>query len=244
MYLIFTPHVARTCRVPHWPRWSLMPRPIMLGIVGDSGLREDHDHPRPRPRARRRPGHALLHRRLPPLRPQAARRAEHHAAPSRLQPPRHPRPAPRPPAERRRDHEAASTRTSTARSRAPDYFVPGRFVVTEGLHAFSNPELREMFDVRVYLDPPEELRRHWKVQRDCSRRGYTTDQVLARARPPRARLGGVHPAAAPPRRHRRLVPAGRRARTRSTSTASSRSATRCRTPTSPASSATARTASR
>ena len=62
-----------------------------------------------------------------------------------------------------------------------------------------------------------------------------------RARPPRARLGGVHPAAAPPRRHRRLVPAGRRARTRSTSTASSRCATRCRTPTSPASSATATT---
>ena len=33
--------------------------------------------------------------------------------------------------------------------------------------------------MRVYLDPPEELRRHWKVQRDCSRRGYTTDQVLS-----------------------------------------------------------------
>jgi len=33
--------------------------------------------------------------------------------------------------------------------------------------------------VRVYLAPPEELRRKWKVQRDCSRRGYTTDQVLA-----------------------------------------------------------------
>ena len=62
---------------------------------------------------------------------------------------------------------------------APDYFVPGRFVVTEGLLAFYNRELCEMFDVRVYLDPPEELRRQWKVQRDCSRRGYTTDQVLA-----------------------------------------------------------------
>jgi phosphoribulokinase len=47
------------------------------------------------------------------------------------------------------------------------------------LLAFYNRELYEMFDVRVYLDPPEELRRHWKVQRDCSRRGYTTDQVLA-----------------------------------------------------------------
>ena len=62
---------------------------------------------------------------------------------------------------------------------APDYFVAGRFLITEGLLAFSSPELREMFDVRVYLDPPEELRRHWKVQRDCSRRGYTTDQVLS-----------------------------------------------------------------
>ena len=32
--------------------------------------------------------------------------------------------------------------------------------------------------MRVFLAPPEELRRAWKVQRDCSRRGYTTDQVL------------------------------------------------------------------
>jgi phosphoribulokinase len=61
----------------------------------------------------------------------------------------------------------------------PDYFVPGRFVVTEGLLGFYNQPLCESFDVRVYLDPPEELRRHWKVQRDCSRRGYTTDQVLS-----------------------------------------------------------------
>jgi len=32
--------------------------------------------------------------------------------------------------------------------------------------------------VRVYLDPPESLRRKWKVDRDCAKRGYTTDQVL------------------------------------------------------------------
>jgi phosphoribulokinase len=62
---------------------------------------------------------------------------------------------------------------------APDYFIPGRFVVCEGLLGFHNEELCENFDVRIYLDPPEELRRHWKVQRDCSRRGYTTDQVLS-----------------------------------------------------------------
>src|SRR5581483_6623780 len=62
---------------------------------------------------------------------------------------------------------------------APEYLVPGRFLVAEGLLAFANRELCDMFDVRVFLDPPEVLRRHWKVQRDCSRRGYTTDEVLA-----------------------------------------------------------------
>ncbi len=61
----------------------------------------------------------------------------------------------------------------------PIHLRPARFVVTEGLLAYHTGELREMFDVRVYLNPPEELRRRWKVGRDCSRRGYTTDQVLA-----------------------------------------------------------------
>ncbi len=60
----------------------------------------------------------------------------------------------------------------------PAYVSPARFVVAEGLLGYHTPELRAMFDVRVYLDPPEELRRRWKVQRDCSRRGYTTNEVL------------------------------------------------------------------
>ena len=52
-------------------------------------------------------------------------------------------------------------------------------MVAEGLLVNHTPELREMFDIRVYLNPPEELRRRWKVARDCSRRGYSTDQVLS-----------------------------------------------------------------
>jgi phosphoribulokinase len=61
----------------------------------------------------------------------------------------------------------------------PLYVRPARFVVIEGLLGFHSAELRSTFDCKVFLDPPEDLRRQWKVIRDTTRRGYTTDQVLA-----------------------------------------------------------------
>jgi len=60
----------------------------------------------------------------------------------------------------------------------PEYVSPATFAIVEGLLALHTPAMRDVYDVRVYIDPPEDLRRRWKVQRDCSRRGYTTDQVL------------------------------------------------------------------
>jgi len=60
----------------------------------------------------------------------------------------------------------------------PVYVDPNAFTVVEGLLGYHTPEMRECYDVRVYLAPPEELRRKWKVSRDTSRRGYTTDKVL------------------------------------------------------------------
>jgi phosphoribulokinase len=61
---------------------------------------------------------------------------------------------------------------------APVYVKPAQFTVVEGLLGYHTQTLRDTFDVRVFLAPPEEIRRQWKVARDCSRRGYTTDQVL------------------------------------------------------------------
>jgi phosphoribulokinase len=61
----------------------------------------------------------------------------------------------------------------------PVYVSPKPFTVVEGLLGYHTEPMRECYDVRIYLAPPEELRRKWKVQRDCSRRGYTTNQVLA-----------------------------------------------------------------
>jgi phosphoribulokinase len=61
----------------------------------------------------------------------------------------------------------------------PVYVAPKTFTVVEGLLGYHTADMRDIYDVRVFLAPPEDLRRKWKVDRDCSRRGYTTDQVLA-----------------------------------------------------------------
>src|SRR6266511_2341827 len=48
---------------------------------------------------------------------------------------------------------------------APEYVVARRFMVIEGLLALHTKRMRDAFAVRVYLDPPEDLRRGWKAKR-------------------------------------------------------------------------------
>jgi phosphoribulokinase len=61
----------------------------------------------------------------------------------------------------------------------PEYVTPKRFVIVEGLLGFHTAALRDAFQVKVFLDPTERLRREWKLGRDCARRGYAPDAVLA-----------------------------------------------------------------
>jgi phosphoribulokinase len=63
--------------------------------------------------------------------------------------------------------------------RPPVYLRPARFMFVEGLLGYHTETLRGAHDVRIFLDPPEALRRAWKLKRDCTRRNYTTDEVLA-----------------------------------------------------------------
>lgn len=62
---------------------------------------------------------------------------------------------------------------------APVYVEPKEFVVVEGLLPLHTKAMRLCIDVKVFLDPEEELRRRWKLRRDCSARGYEPAQVLA-----------------------------------------------------------------
>lgn len=61
----------------------------------------------------------------------------------------------------------------------PQYVEPRRFVIVEGLLPLHTKLAAACFDVTVYLNPPEEIRRQWKIKRDTAQRGYTRAQVLA-----------------------------------------------------------------
>lgn len=61
----------------------------------------------------------------------------------------------------------------------PQYVVPGEFVIVEGLLPLHTKLAAACFDVTVYLNPPEPIRRAWKVKRDTTQRGYSPEQVQA-----------------------------------------------------------------
>ena len=61
----------------------------------------------------------------------------------------------------------------------PELIEPREFVIIEGLLPLHTRLSQACFDIKVYLDPPEEIRRSWKIRRDCRDRGYSEAQVLA-----------------------------------------------------------------
>ncbi|MGI8449828.1 MAG: phosphoribulokinase, partial [Streptosporangiaceae bacterium] len=75
---------------------------------------------------------------------------------------------------------------STGELVRPVLVEPREFVIAEGLLPLHTKLSRACFDITVYLDPPEAIRREWKLRRACAERGSTHDQVpteLARREP-------------------------------------------------------------
>lgn len=70
------------------------------------------------------------------------------------------------------------------------------FIIASGLHALYSPILRDAYDLSIYLDIDEGLRRHFKIERDVHKRGHALEKVLAsfeRRAPDSARF--IHPQA-------------------------------------------------
>jgi len=70
---------------------------------------------------------------------------------------------------------------------------PREIVVIEGILLFHDPDIRNAFDVRIFVDAPDDVRLRRRISRDTSERGRTPDAVVAQCR------GTVFPA------HRRYV---------------------------------------
>jgi len=65
-------------------------------------------------------------------------------------------------------------------TRAPgdDIIEPGELVILEGLFAFCWPELRELFDVKLFVQAPDEVCLGRRLERDVVERGRTRESVL------------------------------------------------------------------
>jgi phosphoribulokinase len=61
----------------------------------------------------------------------------------------------------------------------PKYVKPKEFVIAEGLLGYTTRGMRDCYDVKIYLDPDEDIRVKWKIHRDTTRRGYRREEVLA-----------------------------------------------------------------
>ncbi len=56
---------------------------------------------------------------------------------------------------------------------------PKPYIVMCGLHSLYLPQMREVLDLKIYLDTDEALRRYWKMSRDLGDRGHTVKEVAA-----------------------------------------------------------------
>jgi phosphoribulokinase len=76
----------------------------------------------------------------------------------------------------------------------PVYIEPKPYIIMEGLLGYSTRAMRDCYDVKVYLEPDEDLRTQWKIQRDITKRGYTKEQVQAAlARRKQDSINFIHP---------------------------------------------------
>ena len=65
------------------------------------------------------------------------------------------------------------------RSAEVEVVHPTKVVVFEGILALIDPALRELFDLKIFVDTPADIRLTRRLQRDITDRGRTHDSVIA-----------------------------------------------------------------
>ncbi len=68
-----------------------------------------------------------------------------------------------------------STGTFTSKKKV----MPKPYIVMCGLHSLYLPQMRQVLDMKIYLDTDEALRCYWKLERDQGDRGHNREAVMA-----------------------------------------------------------------
>jgi uridine kinase len=68
--------------------------------------------------------------------------------------------------------------TSHSRTSATLHLEPQNVVLVEGILVFSDADLRNLFDVKIFVDTPADVRFIRRLQRDIIERGRTVDSVI------------------------------------------------------------------
>jgi uridine kinase/uncharacterized membrane protein YtjA (UPF0391 family) len=66
----------------------------------------------------------------------------------------------------------------TGRVSHPSIIKSNDIIITSGLHALYLPILRDCYNLSIYLDMNENLRRHFKIQRDVHHRGHSVESAI------------------------------------------------------------------
>ncbi len=66
----------------------------------------------------------------------------------------------------------------TGKMSKPSYINSNDYIIVSGLHALYLPIIRDCFNLKIYLEMNEELRKFLKIKRDVEERGHRLEKVL------------------------------------------------------------------
>ncbi|MBN2585263.1 hypothetical protein JXA59_01255 [Patescibacteria group bacterium] len=67
---------------------------------------------------------------------------------------------------------------SIGRFTLPKKLESKKVIIFEGLHSLFLTKMRDVFNLKIFLKPSDELRVHWKIIRDLTERGHGKEKVL------------------------------------------------------------------
>ena len=67
---------------------------------------------------------------------------------------------------------------NTGKFTLPQFIQSNKLIIFEGLHSFYLQNHSDVYDLKIFMEPEENLRVWWKVKRDVAKRNYSPQQVL------------------------------------------------------------------